>query len=207
MGRVSFNSAKKMTGGSGSFFKLEDGDKKNVRFLYNSAQEVTQDAYMVHEFNGENFATIDCSRQEGDALDACKWCAQGHRPVSRVILPLYDVDTNEITYWKKSQTFVENTLLPAFESIPPTSPISGQIFTIGRTGKTMTDTKYTAAPNLAFPNDGKKKEEFGEIKDPFALNMIKPNDYDFNSQASTQTQAGVGMNNSFTATRRTTDVF
>ena len=206
MARISFEAAEKLTSGGGSFFKLEDGDKKNVRFLYNTLEEVKNSALSVHEFNGEKFATIDCCRQEGEALDVCKWCAMGNNPVARVILPIYDVESGEIQYWKKSLTFVKNTLIPAFESIPPTLPISGQVFTLGRTGKTMTDTKYTAAPNLSAPNDGRKKEEFGEVKDPFEMNMIKPNNYDFNSQ-STQTQPSVATPNTFTATRRTTDVF
>ena len=204
MSRVNLADAGKYTGGGGSFFKLEDGEKKNVRFLCNTVQEVMESGLLVHEFNGDKFATIECCRQEGDSLDTCKWCANGSNPVVRVVLPIYDVESGEIQYWKKSATFVTNTLVPAFESIPSNLPISGQIFTLGRTGKTMTDTKYTAAPNLGAPNDGKRKEEFGEVKDPFSLNMIKPNDFEFETQ---QTQSNIGVSNQFTATRRTTDVF
>lgn len=202
MGRVSLAQAQKMSGGNGSFFKLDDGEKRNVRFLYNTIADVDNTVYRVHEFTGEKFATVDCCRNEGDALDVCKWCASGNTPVYRVVLPMYDVDKGEITYWKKSSTFVTNTLMPVFESIPKELTISGQIFTLGRTGKTKTDTKYTAAPNLGAPNDGKKSEEFGEIKDPFELNMIKPNNYEFDNK----TQANPA--NQFTATRRTTsDIF
>ena len=42
MSRVNLADAGKYTGGGGSFFKLEDGEKKNVRFLYNTVQEVME---------------------------------------------------------------------------------------------------------------------------------------------------------------------
>ena len=65
------------------------------------------------------------------------------------------------------------------------------------------------------------RKEFGEIKDPFAINMIRESDYDFDPYAqptnnqnqgfNNQNYNNQGFNNGFNpgaqATRRTTDVF
>lgn len=208
MSKVSLNDIDKFSRGGGSFFKLEDGERKSVRFLYNNVDEVINSPVLVHEFTGEKFATIDCCRQDGDPMDTCKWCAMGNNPVTRVVLPIYDEESGEIQYWKKSAVFVRDTLMPVFENLPAGAPISGQIFTIGRTGKTWKDTKYTVAPDLRVMNDMKAKEQFGEIKDPYEMNMIRPNDYDFDPTPSNQSQGANNYQQSIPqATRRTADVF
>ena len=203
MARVNLNDAEKYMGGGGSFFKLEDGESKKVRFLFNSPEEVEESALVVHEYTGKQFATIDCSRNPGDPLDACKWCASKNNPVMRVVLPLYVEDAKEIQYWKKSGKWVKDTVMELFKNLPEGAPISGQIFTISRRGKKMQDTVYTVAPDMKIPNDNKKKDEFGEVKDPFDLNIIKPNDYDFDPVANAE-----DSNQPTTqSTRRTTDIF
>lgn len=199
MARLTAEQADKFLSKGGSFFKLEDGDKKSVRFLYNSIDDIE---YLgVHEFSGQNFATIDCGRQDGDPMDACKWCAMGNQAVVRVILPILDIESGEIQYWKRSATFVKKTLVPLFENLPSNAPISGQIFILGRTGKTIQDTTYTVAPDMRIMNDGKTKDQFGEIKDPFEMNMIRPTDYDFDPTPNNNQQVAPQ------ATRRTADVF
>lgn len=201
MARITSDQIKNYSRGGGSFFSLKDGESANVRFLYNTYKDV--EAFVVHEFNkNQNFATIDCARQEGDPIDACKWCASGSKPVVRIVIPLYNEDTGEIQYWKKSGNWVENTLKPYLDEINPGQPISGQIYKIKRTGKEMRDTVYTPIPVGA--NDNKTKDQFGEIRDPFELNIIKESDYDYNPDN--------GNNNSnntqpTTSTRRTLDTF
>lgn len=201
--RVNLNDAGKYVKGGGSFFKLTDGQSKHVRFLYNTVADVENSALIVHEFTGSNFATIDCCREEGEPLDACKWCASGNGAVTRIVIPMYVVEDNEIQYWKKSGTWVQNNLIETFKTIPSTAPISGQEFILSRKGSKMQDTVYTIAPNLQSPNDMKAANQFGEVKDPFELNIIKPNDFDFNPQQNSQPNTNAVPQ----ATRRTTDVF
>lgn len=205
MARVNLNDADKYTGGGSSFFKLNDGESKKVRFLYNTVAEIENSALVVHEFSGKNFATIDCSRNPGDPADMCKWCSMGNNPVMRVVLALYVEDTQEIQYWKKSGKWVNDTIMDLFRNLAPGAPISGQIFTISRRGKKMQDTVYTVAPVMSIQNDMKTKEQFGEIKDPFEINIIKPNDFDFDPQANAQ--EAQNQEPAQQATRRTADVF
>ncbi len=186
--------------GGGQFFTLKDGESANVRFLYNNYTDLR--AHSVHDFvNPGNSATIDCARQQGDPVDTCKWCASGYKPVPRIILAMFNEDTQSIQYWKKSLSWVQNTLKPYFDEIAPGQPISGQIYKIKRTGKDL-NTIYTPIPVGA--NDNKTCDQFGEVKDAFELNIIKPNNYDYNPNMSTNTNNTTQIP---TATRRTMDMF
>lgn len=184
MARASLNDLNKYSGG-GTYFKIDPNTSKTVRFLYNTIEEVVNSALVVHEFSGENFATttIDCARQDGEALDNCKWCMMGNKPVMRVVLPIYDELTGEISYWKKPGAFVQNSLLPLFENLPVGVPIAGQKFQIKREG-TGINTRYSVAPDMRTPNDNRTAESFGDIKDPYDMNMIRPSDYDYDPNAS-----------------------
>lgn len=219
MGRFSFDQMMKHTSNGGSsFFNLKEGEEARVRFLYNVFEDI--EGFTVHEFNTNgNYATIVCARQEGDPKDACKWCMTDNRPVNRVIIPLFNEDNGEIQYWKRSEQWVKDTMLPQVEEVVKNgAPISSQVYKVKRKGKGL-DTVYSLI--AVGGSDGKKKEEFGEIKDPFAINMIRESDYDFDPYAqptnnqnqgfNNQNYNNQGFNNGFNpgaqATRRTTDVF
>ena len=59
--------------------------------------------------------------------------------------------------------------------------IPGQVYIITRKGKGM-QTTYTVAPDMRTANDNKTKDQFGEVKDAFEINAIKPNDCDYDPQ-------------------------
>lgn len=197
MAKASLNDLSKYTRG-GKFFKIEDGEQKNVRFLYNTVEEVVESAISVHEFSGTNFATIDCARQDGDPIDACKWCLEYGKTnpaVLRVVLPMYEEATGEIVYWKRSASFVQDNLVPLFSNLPVGAPISGQSFVIARKGKAWNDTKYTISPDMRVMNDNKTADQFGEIQSAYDLNMIRPADTDFdpNNQSNNNAQQAGGF--------------
>lgn len=203
MARVNLRDLDKYTSGGGAFFKIADGEKKSVRFLYNTVQEVEESPLLVHQFSGEKFATIDCNRPDKtQPLSDCKWCAMGNKPQVRVIIPMYEEETQQIVYWNRLASFANDNLLPLFENLPAGVPISGQSFIISRTGKSLTDTKYSIAPDMRVMNDMKTKDAFGEVKDAYQLNMVHETDYDFDPTPSAQ-PAG----NAPASTRRTADVF
>lgn len=200
---LTWEQADKVSSGGGAFFKIQDGETVNVRFLYNTMEDIKIKA--VHSVNGSNggFATIECSREPGEPMESCKWCAQGNRMQAKVIIPIFNEDAGEVQYWTRSSTFVKDNLLPVFSEIPQGQPISGQPFKIKRTGTKMQDTNYNIMASIGTTNDGKTKDQFGEVKDPKELNIIRPNDYEFPAASASNNQQG----NGFTSTRRTTDVF
>lgn len=204
--KMTWEQSEHLAQGGNSFFKLQDGQTARVRFLYNLITEI--EPLCVHSVNeGNNYAIIDCSRGPGEPLENCKWCASGNNPVGRVVLPLYNMDSNQIEYWVRSTSWVKGTLLPCLEEIPQNQPISGQTFKIKRTGKTMQDTTYNVMAEMGTQNDMKTKDQFGEVKDAYSSNIIKLNDYTFPVNTQPNNGSNFGGNNDFTSTRRTAGIF
>lgn len=181
MAKITFDQIGNYTRGGGKYFSIKPGESARVRFLYNTTNDIVP--YVVHEFNTPgNSVTIDCGRQNNEPLDACKWCASGNPAVVRVVIPLYNEGTGEIEYWKKTGTWVQNTLQPLAQQLQQGQPISGQVFIIGRTGEGL-QTRYSVMPDMSRPNDGRKADEFGEIQDAYTTGMIKEADYDYDPNA------------------------
>lgn len=212
--QMSWEESRKLSeGGNNSFFKLEDGQSARVRFIYNNYGEIIP--LGVHSIQvGNQYPLIDCCREIGQPKEVCKWCNSNHAVVTRVVLPLYNLETNNIEYWTRSGKWVDDNLFPLFEEIPSNQTIAGQTYKIKRKG-TGRDTNYTVMIEPSSQNDGRTKESFGELKTPFEIGAIKPNDYELPADTQTNTQAGTfgsqqnNNNNNFTgtSTRRTTDMF
>lgn len=194
MAKITFDQIGNYTRGGGKYFSIKPGESARVRFLYNTTNDIVP--YVVHEFNTPgNSVTIDCGRQNNEPLDACKWCASGNPAVVRVVIPLYNEGTGEIEYWKKTGTWVQNTLQPLAQQLQQGQPISGQVFIIGRTGEGL-QTRYSVMPDMSRPNDGRKADEFGEIQDAYTTGMVKEADYDYDPNAVPQ-QNNFNQQNNF----------
>ena len=170
--------ARSLSGGGSTFFKLEDGKSALVRFLYNSLEEmIPVGAHVVKQNEGDRFGTtILCAREtQDDPLDKCKYCASGNNVLARYVIPMYNEDTHEIQYWLRTSNF-EKILTSQVDELNPQQPISGQIFKIKRVGN-GTDTVYQLFPTGN--NDGKTKDQFGEIKPISETNVIRPANYEF----------------------------
>lgn len=211
MAQISLEQASKLNEGGGKYFKLKQDESKQVRFLWDRFEEIGNNwCFLVHEVesidaNGnKHFATVDCKRvDKNDKTIECKYCdgivkknGKLISQVSRIIIPLYNVDEDKIQYWKRSYDWLIKTLKPVLEEVT-TPSIAGQVFKLKRTG-TGLDTTYTP---IIVPNavDNRTKNDFGEIESPFDLGMIRRYDEEEQqnqSQQSTNYQP-----------RRTTEVF
>lgn len=189
MARISFNQIDeyKQSGG-GNYFKLANGQEAVVRILYNTIENAIP--LVVHEVreNG-GYATVDCPREPGAPLDECVYCAAQHKPVVRVVIPLYNETTKQIEYWTKSGQWVQDTLKPMTDEVEKLGkPIASQQYKIKRIGEKL-DTKYTLIP-VGQP-DNMTAESFGQIKDPVTdLKMIKEANYRIPVQQNNQQQYG-----------------
>lgn len=169
-------------GGAGSYFKVDEGKSVQVRFLYNTVEDILADGLVAHaitpEESGQRFTVnVLCgARTDETAMQDCKWCASNHKQVGRYPLALFNVETNSIQYWLKSAQYTEGLMATLREIVPAGQPISGQVFKMIRTGA-GTQTQYNLAPQGA--NDGKKSNEFGEIKPPEERGLLRPATYEF----------------------------
>ena len=163
---------------SGKFFSLKNGEEARIRFLYNGLEEIG--AYIVHEFTNP-YATIACARDDSQPNDVCPWCAQGNTRVRRVIFPIFNLEENEIQYWKRTAQFAKEKVIPMLQEVASQNqPLSSMIYKIKRMGDGR-DTTYTVVPT-GMP-DGQRKEVFGQVEDPFDLNMIRESNYNYVSGA------------------------
>lgn len=175
------------SGGSGKFFSLKNGEEARVRFLFNKTDEIHM--YNVHEFTNP-YVTIACARHDGESEDSCKYCAQKNLRLARVVFPLYNIDTNEILYWKRTVSFAKDKVVPLLQEIESINqPLSAQVYKIKRSGDGR-DTTYSVVPTGQ--PDGKTKEEFGVVEDPYDLGIIKETDYEY---VPAQNNSGNGGNN------------
>lgn len=171
MARITYDQMKNYLGNGGSYFSLKPNEEALIRILYNNNDDVQ--AFTVHEIRCKNNQTItvDCARLEGQAKDACIWCARDSRAVLRVIIPIYNQSTGQIQYWKRTGDWVDKKMKPyTDEVVKLNAPISSQVYKIKRTG-TGLDTEYSLIA-VGSP-DGTTKESFGQIKDPYELGIIK----------------------------------
>lgn len=173
------------SGGGANYFNLKNGDSVIVRFAYNT---IAQDLkwYAVHEFTTPgNPATISCAEPDpNNPAGVCTWCQMGSPRVKRVILPIYNVETKTISYWKRTVKYVNDVLLPLFSEVENVGkPICSQQYKITRRG-TGLDTNYSVIP-MGQP-DMTTVDVLGQVKNPFEIKMIKQSDCDYNPNAAPQ---------------------
>lgn len=218
--------ARNISGGGSTFFKLEEGQSALVRFLYNTIDEMIPVGVHVVKQNESDMygTTILCAREtQEDPLDKCIYCKEGNNILARYIIPMYNEGTHEIQYWLRTSSF-EQKLTSQVEELDPKQPISGQIFKIKRIGNGR-DTQYELFATGG--NDGKTKDQFGEIKPYNETNVVRPANYEFpvnnggyhnnynnnynNFNNSNNMYGGQPNQNfggqQFNSTRRTTDMF
>jgi hypothetical protein len=110
MGRISFDDLDNY-GSSGSYFQLKDnGDKANVRFLYNTIDDITP--YVVHSIpdgyykNGnEKTAYVNCLRNYNEPADKCPFCKAGMPVQPKLMLKVYNEDAKECQIWERGKTY------------------------------------------------------------------------------------------------------
>lgn len=187
MGRINVDQAEKLNERKGgNYFKINQDESKQVRFLWDSASEIAEKwLFGVHSVTSvspdgsRHYAIVDCPKSGGDPDAICKYCAgEVMNPnnskivtVPRVVIPLFNIDEGSIQYWVRSYDWVKKSLLPVLEESSGLPSLANQTFKVKRAGSGL-DTSYTVLPVIN-SNDARTKNDFGEIKDPFDLGIIK----------------------------------
>ena len=151
------------SGNSTDYFKLaDDGDIATVRFLYDSADDIT--GYIVHEVEIDGKKKyINCLREYNQPVDDCPFCKNGYRQVAKMFIPLYvydDYDKDDkgtVQIWERGKTFFAK-ISGICSRMKKT--ICSQTFEIERRGKKGSkDTQYEIFKTDDAPDD-KTIEDF-----------------------------------------------
>lgn len=224
MGRVTLEQASTLNEGGSRYFSIKADESKQVRFLWDKWEEVGDRwCFQVHELMSltqdgkKQFKTIDCNATEGPDAH-CKYCAgevinsDGKKcaHVGRTIIPVYNIDDKCIQYWKRGSKWVTDTLKPVLDEVANLPSIANQTFKIKRVGSGL-DTTYTVIPVMN-ASDNRTKADFGELEDPYDLNIIsKYSETNQQSQQGQQSQQNVQQGQyqqpQNYQPRRTTEVF
>lgn len=119
----------------GGFFMLRnDGDYKDVIFLYQNVSDVLiADVHYIK--SGEYSGYCHCTGR------GCPACGHGIRVQTKLFIPLYDLADDEITFWDRSSRFEQQFMQDVINKYPNPSEI---VFRITRKGEAgSVDTKYT----------------------------------------------------------------
>ena len=99
-------------GGSGFFQINADKEIKQVRFLYNSAEDV--EGISVHKVtvNGKD-RYVNCLRAYNDPIDMCPFCREdkagrkGMNVQARLFVPVYNIEEDAVQIWDRGKTMFE----------------------------------------------------------------------------------------------------
>lgn len=140
--------------GTFDFFNLkDDGDVAEVRFLYETMDDV--DIRNVHKLELKSGKTmyVDCLRAEYESpIENCPCCAGGNKASLQVWIPLYDVREEKAMLWNRGYGFITGVLLPVLTEIAEKNgenglPICATHFLIERHGEAGdSKTTYTVEP-------------------------------------------------------------
>ena len=139
MARFRYDEADKYGSGTGTrFFALKDDkDTAQVRFMYSSVDDI--ECFAVHQLDvkGEAFKKryVNCLREYRDPLDKCPFCAAKMGTRVKLMVPLYNVDTETVQLWDKGKKFINQLTSLCGRYSSADTPLCAHIFEIERNGK------------------------------------------------------------------------
>lgn len=118
----------------GGFFLLRnDGDYKDVIFLYQNVSDVL--IADVHYIKSTEYSGYCHCTGKG-----CPACGQGIRVQTKLFIPIYDIEANEVVFWDRGGRFEQQFMQDVINKYPNPSEI---VFRITRKGEAgSVDTKY-----------------------------------------------------------------
>lgn len=92
-------------GGGGYFSLKNDKDVAQVRFMYNSIDDV--EGFAVHqiEIDGKK-RYVNCLREYNQPIDDCPFCRAKMYTVAKVFVPIYNIDEDRVQVWERGKKFI-----------------------------------------------------------------------------------------------------
>lgn len=147
MVRASGKDADKYT--ASEYFGLKnDGDFAEVRFLYNSFDDIYREivhSVKVRQSNGKDYEKhVDCLREFHEPVEKCPFCEAGLPQISRLCLQVYNIVLNKVQVWERSNKYFDE--LKAKLSRRIKGNLCANIIEISRIGEAGSmQTKYDVA--------------------------------------------------------------
>lgn len=152
-------------GGAGYFSLKNDKDTAQVRFMYNSVDDIT--GYAVHEVEIDGKKRyVNCPREYNQPLDVCPFCAKKKFTTVKLFIPIYNIDQDRVQIWERGKKFI-GRISSLCARYPNTV---SQIFEIERNGqKSDTQTSYEFYP---IEKDDTTLDDLPEVPDPLGTIVL-----------------------------------
>lgn len=125
-------------GGGGFFGIANDKETKQVRFMYDTADDIEGMSVHKVEVNGKD-RYVNCLREYNQPKDDCPFCRENKPVQARLFIPVYNIDDNAIQIWDRGKTmFQKMTSLCSRYAVK--NNLVNNIFEVERNGKPK-DTK------------------------------------------------------------------
>ena len=150
-------------GGAGYFSLKNDKDVARVRFMYNSADDVT--GYAVHqvEIDGKK-RWVNCLREYNEPVSKCPFCEAKKFQSAKLFIPLYNIDEDKVQIWERGRKFFAKISSICARYATMGSNLVSHIFEIERNGKPGdTQTTYEI---YEVGNDETTMDDLPEVSDP-----------------------------------------
>lgn len=121
----------------GRFVLKKNGDKARVRFMYETINDVGGHSVHKVKLPDGSFRWVECLREYGDPAELCPLCDSpdynDKKLSSKIWVPLYNEDTQEVVTWERGKKFWSSQLYPLM--VERGEPFCGNVFVITRVGE------------------------------------------------------------------------
>ena len=138
MARFKADQADKYGGqGGGGFFGIaEDKGVKQVRFMYNTVDDV--EGMSVHkvavgEEGKERY--VNCLRSYDDPLDVCPFCREHKQAQARLFIPVYNIEEDAVQIWDRGKTMFQKMASVCTRYTNDKKNLVNNVFEVERNGK------------------------------------------------------------------------
>lgn len=160
-------------GGGGKYKKTNylslpnDGDSAQVHFLLDSEDDLNECIYVTHNVKLKSApklkygVRVNCLREYSDPVDECPFCAAGMTTGISCVIPVYNVDTEQVEFWTRGKKEA-GRLFRKMAKLKNFSSHLFEITRIGESGDQATDYEY----------DDLGTEDFDEVDVPEILGNV-----------------------------------
>lgn len=144
MARFKANEAENYGGqGGGGYFSLkDDGDVAQIRFCYNTIDDV--EGYAIHEVDVEGKTKdVECLRAYNEPISKCPFCEARMPQRAKLLIPVYDIEEDKIKIWTRGKKFFAQLSSLCSRYTNSDTNLVNNVFEIERQGKAgSTSTTY-----------------------------------------------------------------
>lgn len=123
-------------GGTGFFQLNSDKETKQVRFLYNTIDDV--EGLSVHKIDipgSKAGRYVNCLREYNEPLDKCPFCKAKMHTEARLFLPLYNISDDQVQIWDRGKTMFQKISSICSRYAVNGKKLVNSVFEIERNGK------------------------------------------------------------------------